>query len=139
MQNNSNIDVLIPQKEPFVMISELVSFSSSDFSTVFNISKNNILCENNCFTTEGLLENIAQSCAAGLGKLQQAQNTEPRIGYIGAINKVVLHNLPPIEAKLETFCSIITEFKGVILIAGKSSYNSIECIECEMKIVLANA
>ena len=61
-----SIDVheLLPQQEPFVMISRLTHFDKLRTVTETIISEDNIFVENGCFTASGLMENIAQTCAA---------------------------------------------------------------------------
>ena len=59
-----NIQALIPQKPPFVMIDKLINFSETTTSTSFCIKADNIFVAHDYFKEPGLVENIAQTAAA---------------------------------------------------------------------------
>jgi len=58
---------LIPQRPPFVMVGELIEYNETGFTSTFSIDADNIFVKNGRFTEEGILENIAQTAAAGAG------------------------------------------------------------------------
>ena len=107
---------LIPQKEPFVMVSELYKANENEAFTGFSILSGNILNHNDHFSEAGLIEHMAQSVALQGGYLAyQAKETEPKIGYIGAIKTAKIHHLPQIGEKIFTQVSLIQEFIGIKL------------------------
>ena len=61
-----NIHELLPQQEPFVMIGRLTYFDNRLTVTETTISDDNIFADNGAFSTTGLVENVAQTCAARL-------------------------------------------------------------------------
>lgn len=65
-QNLRQIDIheLLPQQEPFVMIGSLIHFNHKCTITETEIKSDNIFVDNGCFSASGLMENIAQTCAA---------------------------------------------------------------------------
>ena len=86
-----SIDVheLLPQQEPFVMISRLTHFDKLRTVTETIISEDNIFVENGCFTASGLMENIAQTCAARIGYVNKyILKKGIQIGFIGAIRNM---------------------------------------------------
>ncbi|MEJ7587131.1 MAG: 3-hydroxyacyl-ACP dehydratase [Ferruginibacter sp.] len=97
-----NIELLIPQREPFVMIDELLSFDDQTTRSSFLIKKDNIFVENERFGEPGLLENIAQTAAARAGYISRISNQLVEIGYIGAVKNLVIHSLPSVHDKLVT-------------------------------------
>ena len=62
-----DIHELLPQQEPFVMVSRLVRFDMVRTTTETDILADNIFVENGCLSASGLIENIAQTCAARIG------------------------------------------------------------------------
>ncbi len=129
---------IIPQKDPFVMVGELLEAAETKIVSNFTIEKNNILLENNTFTTEGLIENIAQTCALGFGYLAKKNNQTPSVGFIGSISKLKTFNTVKSQQTIKTFVDIVTTFENITLIKGKSFFNDEKLIECEMKIVITN-
>ena len=63
------IDVhkLLPQQEPFVMIGSLVHFNKLLIITEMEVRESNIFVDDGYFSPSGLMENIAQTCAARIG------------------------------------------------------------------------
>ena len=68
-QDLRQIDIheLLPQQEPFVMIGTLIHFNHTCTVTETEIKSDNIFVDNGCFSASGLMENIAQTCAARIG------------------------------------------------------------------------
>ena len=62
-----DIHELLPQQEPFVMISSLVRFDMQTTVTETIVSADNMFVEDGVFTAPGIVENIAQTCAARIG------------------------------------------------------------------------
>ena len=68
-QDLRQIDIheLLPQQEPFVMIGTLIHFNHTCTVTETEIKADNSFVDNGCFSASGLMENIAQTCAARIG------------------------------------------------------------------------
>jgi len=128
----------IPQRPPFVMIGDLVSRENNQVTTHFFIEKSNILVKNNMFSVSGLLENIAQSAAANAGYDCFLKNIPVPLGFIGAISKVDVVNLPKAETTLETKIEVLQEIFGITLIKGEVTQNNQPVISCQMKIMIQN-
>ncbi len=136
--NKENITNFIPQRAPFIMIDELIHANEKGFSTRFNVLSSNIFMENNILSESALVENVAQTCAGGFGYLaQQETDSEPKIGFIGAITRLTVHQLPQANAELKTEVEILTTFGTIHLVKGIVYENEKPLIECQMKIVLA--
>jgi len=128
----------IPQRPPFVMIGDLVSRENNQVTTHFFIEKSNILVKNKVFSVSGLLENIAQSAAANAGYDCFLKNIPVPLGFIGAISKVDVVNLPKAETTLETKIEVLQEIFGITLIKGEVTQNNQPVISCQMKIMIQN-
>lgn len=79
-----NIQSLIPQRAPFVMVDALVSCEENSTRTVFKIRPDNIFLENGILAEAALIENIAQTAAARAGWISKKEEQPVAIGYISA-------------------------------------------------------
>ena len=131
-----NIQSLIPQRPPFVMIDKLVSFSETETSTAFTIKADNIFVENGIFKEPGLVENIAQTAAARAGYVSKTENKPVLVGYIGAVNNLKIFSLPKTGNELITEITIENQIFDVTLITGKITCNNEIIAECKMKIFI---
>ena len=131
-----NIQSLIPQRPPFVMIDKLVSFSETETSTAFTIKADNIFVENGIFKEPGLVENIAQTAAARAGYVSKTENKPVLVGYIGAVNNLKIFSLPKTGNELITEITIENQIFDVTLITGKITCNNEIIAECKIKIFI---
>ena len=131
-----DIDELIPQKAPFVMVDKILSFSETTTSTGFVIKVDNIFVENGIFKEPGLVENIAQTAAARAGYISKTGNQPVLVGYIGAVNDLQVFSLPKTGDELITEITIENQIFDVTLISGKITCNETLVAQCKMKIFI---
>lgn len=136
MTTAENIDMLIPQKPPFVMVDRLTGFSEASTTTAFVIKADNIFVENGVFKEPGLVENIAQTAAARAGYVSRTENKPVLVGYIGAVNNLQIFSLPKTGDELITEITIENQIFDVTLISGKTSCNGQPVAQCKMKIFI---
>lgn len=136
MINIENIQSLIPQRPPFVMIDKLISFSETNTVTTFSITTDNIFVESGLFKEPGLVENIAQTAAARAGYVSQTENKPVQVGYIGAVNNLQVFMLPRSGDELITEITIENQIFDVTLISGKITCNGQPVAQCKMKIFI---
>ncbi len=137
LANIKKVKELIPQKEPFVMVDELLFFSEVKLKSRFKIDPKNIFVENDCFLESGIIENMAQSVALHTGYLFYLQNKPAPVGYIGSIKNVELRCLPKTGDILETNVTILQEFMGVTLVNIDVLNQGKVIATSQMKTVLA--
>lgn len=135
--SKENITQVIPHRAPFIMVDCLESATETLMQTSFVVEASNTLCEGEYFSFPGLIENIAQSCAAGLGYLSQKEGEEAKVGYIGAISKLKTHARAKVGEVVKTKIQVLQEFEGIVLVKGENFVNDTLLVECEMKIVIA--
>lgn len=131
---NTDLLALIPQKHPFVMISELVHADEKKCTTQFEILEKNVLCDNGILNPSGLIENIAQSCAAHKGYECMVQNQAVPVGFIGEVRDFTYSKLPKAGDIITTEITIENQIFDVTLISGKVFHDRIEIASCAMKI-----
>lgn len=136
--NKENITSIIPQRAPFVMIDSLLNANETGFNTNFEITAENLFLENGILSESSLIENIAQTCAAGFGYLNSLiEGGEPKLGFIGAVTQVQVENNAKLNDLIETSVQILSTFDTIHLVEGVAKSNGQVLLTCQMKIVLA--
>jgi predicted hotdog family 3-hydroxylacyl-ACP dehydratase len=126
----------IPHRKPFVMIDNLISADAEHFESDFFIEEDNVLVRSGHFEESGLIENIAQTCAAGFGFLDHENGGEPKIGFIGAVSKVEVFELPLVHSGIRTTVTPTHQLGNIFLLKGENYCNGRKLLECEIKIVV---
>jgi predicted hotdog family 3-hydroxylacyl-ACP dehydratase len=134
--NKENITKIIPQQHPFVMVDNLIIADKTGFKSTFKVLENNIFLIDGKLQEPALIENIAQTVAAGFGFIDNLNNENPKIGYIGGISKLKIYNLPELGREIETSIVHQYQFENIHLVKGQSYSNGEMLMECEMKIVV---
>ncbi|MCK5857176.1 MAG: hydroxymyristoyl-ACP dehydratase [Bacteroidales bacterium] len=131
------IEELIPQRSPFIMVDKLLHFEEKTFSSSFTIKSDNLFSKNGFFQEEGMIENIAQTAAAGAGYSFKVKNEEVKLGYIGALKNVKIFKQPPVGSTINTKITIVTKVLNVDIVEGKIyDINHQLMASCEMKIFI---
>ena len=135
-----DIDILtlIPQRRPFVMIDRLLSFDEIESSTDFVIKEDNIFCKDGLFLETGIMENIAQTCAARIGYININNNESVKIGVIGSIKDLIITKLPKVGTRLVTKVKVLSEVFAITLVEAEVYDNDELIAKCEMKISLTD-
>ena len=118
------------------MISNLLEADPTKFETDFLIRTNNIFIKDGFLQEVALIENIAQTCAAGFGFLSRQAGAQQTMGFIGAISKLMVYILPEVGVKINTRAVVTYQLENVYLIKGQIFYLDKKLLECEMKIVV---
>jgi len=129
------IEVFIPQRAPFIMIDNLIEASPDKFVTDFQILPDNIFLEEEVLREFALIENIAQTSAAGLAFLNRFSETGPVDGFIGGITKLVVYDLPKVNDKVYTIVIKLHQFENMYLLKGENYVNDKKLMECNVKLV----
>jgi predicted hotdog family 3-hydroxylacyl-ACP dehydratase len=132
-----DIKTIIPQQASFIMIDTLVHFDNVFTKTEFEIRPDNMFIEDGKFLEAGLIENIAQTCAARMGYINTViLKDEVRLGFIGAVKSLLIHKLPAVYSKLETTIEVVNEVFNITLVNATTMCNGEVLVTCEMKISL---
>jgi len=134
-----NMLELLPQRPPMVMADRLVHYDEVATSTEFTVPADCIFLEGGHLTGEGLVENIAQTCAARMGYINEfLLHNAVKIGYIGAIRDFCAYRYPEIGEKLETSISVEEEIMKVTMVKACIEVDGETVCEAVMKIALTN-
>jgi 3-hydroxyacyl-[acyl-carrier-protein] dehydratase len=131
----SNIKLIIPHREPFIMVDALVMATAEKFETSFIICADNIFLDQEGFTQFGMIENIAQSCALGMHAIKAQTKHSMMMGYLSAVSKLQIMELPQLHDELITVVHPIHQFENMYLYKGENYVNKKKLMECEIKIV----
>lgn len=136
LSNDFDITRVIPQRPPFVMVDELVQDDAAITRTRFRVKPKQLFLENERLEAAALVENIAQTAAAGVGYKALQCGQPVQIGFIGAIRNLVVHELPATGDLLETETRLVNTVFNVSVVEGAVSCNGRLLATCEMKIFL---
>lgn len=106
---NIPITTLIPQRPPFVMVDRLESCDITDAVTVLCIREDNLFLEDRGLSAAGMIENMAQSCAARMGCVNMMRGESVKIGFIGDIRNCTIIRQPRQGETLHTHVHIIED------------------------------
>lgn len=133
-----DIHELLPQQEPFVMVDRLIHFDMERTMTRTEVTGSNIFVENGVFTPSGIIENIAQTCAARIGYVNKyILKKGIQLGFIGAIRNLNLYRLPIVGETVETTIITVQEIFGMTLITAQVKIGEELIADAEMKISLS--
>ena len=100
----ATIDVaeLLPQQPPFLLIDRMLSYDERTTACRLRITPDNLFCEGQNLSPFGLVESMAQTCAARLGYYNKyILHLEVLIGYIGAVRALQIERLPRVGEDME--------------------------------------
>lgn len=134
--DGKTILTFIPQREPMVMVQKLHKAEGGQTISSLNISESNIFCKEGFLQEPGLIENIAQTAAVGVGFEYRNENKDVPTGYIGAVQKLTIHKLPEIGKTVFTEVNVEHKVFNTTLINGKITCDDQLIADCSMKIYL---
>ncbi len=119
MFNEIDVLELLPQRPPFVMVDHLTDYSETQSSCCLTIRPDNVFLEKGCLQAAGLIEHIAQTCAARLGYFNcYVQKTGVRLGFIGEVKDLSILRLPREGEMIETTITVVQEIFDVTLVSA---------------------
>ena len=128
----------LPQKPPMVMIGKLLRAEEDKTRTSLLIRDDNLFCMDHRFREAGLIENMAQTAAAGVGYRARLENKNPPAGFIGGIKNLRISLLPSTGDEIFTEITIEHHVFDATVVTG-TIHNHDELIaSCEMKIFTVN-
>ena len=134
-----NILDLLPQQLPFIMVDRLTYCDHETTITALTVREDNIFVANNVLTEAGVMENIAQTCAARMGYVNKYIHSDKvKLGFIGSIRNLVIAELPKAGDELKTTIDVVSEVFSITLVNAKVEVKEKIIASCEMKISLSD-
>lgn len=113
----NNILDIIPQRPPFVFVNEVVAINGTSAIISYRVAADCPLLSNSRLSIAGVLEHVAQSCAARIGYLQSQNNQPIRIGYIGGVKSIEVLRNPQVGELLTTEVELTEEVFDISLLS----------------------
>jgi len=155
-----NVLDLLPQRPPFIMIDKLIHCDSTSSKAIFTIREDNLFCRNGVMEETGLIENIAQTCAAGASFKQLSEYNDShiskknddadseqnnsdtsdkvKIGVIVMIHSLEMKRRPLVGEILETSMTVEAEFFSTTLVCSEVHIGDETIATCKMKLLLTD-
>ena len=135
----NNIEHLIPQRPPMVVVDSLLHCNRLHTKTTYRVLSDSLFIEQGRLTATGLIENMAQTCAARMGYLALYGDDATgvvRKGVIGAIRNLHIQYHPVAGSLLTTSVDLIEELGDMILVKATVEENNESCVHCNMIVSL---
>ncbi len=113
----SNIDIsnFLPHRKPMLMVTSVLEIDENSVSTQFYISEDCVFLKEGKLSETGLIENAAQAASCVVGqtffKKDDVEGTgNELVGYISAIKKVEIFELPKVGETIITKAKLLSRF-----------------------------
>ena len=101
---------LIPQRPPMVLVDRFEGIDAEGVSTTgYTVVPAGLFVAGGRMSECGIIEHMAQSAAARIGWCCRAEGRPVPMGFIGAVSRLELHDLPRTGAHLRTRLRIVQE------------------------------
>ncbi|MDD7454791.1 MAG: beta-ketoacyl synthase N-terminal-like domain-containing protein [Bacteroidales bacterium] len=131
------ISEILPQRRPFVMVSGLQSFSMEETVTWFKVDSDNSFMDGDLLEAEGLIENVAQSCALRIGFINKYILNKPvDVGYVCAVKSFNISRSVHFGEVLVTRICVTKEFGSVLMVDASIHSGCDEVASGSMTIAL---
>lgn len=135
---DTDIRELLPQRDPFVMVDRLVHYDPVVTETCFTPAADCIFVSDGCLSAPGVVENMAQTCAARMGWISRQADGPVRIGVIGAVNGFRILRQPRAGELLTTRIEVLQEVFDVTLVHASVMSDGCVLAESDLKIALTD-
>ena len=121
------------------MIDHLTHFDEVVTTTDFEVREDNLFMENGILNPCALVENIAQTCAARMGYINQYIYQESvKLGFIGSIKNLTVLRPAILGEKLSTKIEVLEEIMQMTLVRASIQVGAETIVTAEMKIALTD-
>lgn len=134
LATKNDITRFIPQRDPIVMVHNLLEASDTHAVTQLFVADDNVFVADGAFAEPGLVENIAQTAAVHVGFQCTLKGLPIPIGYIASIRDLKINGLPPAKSTITTSVKITNKVLDVTVVQGQVVYDNQVLCTCEMRI-----
>lgn len=136
------IDVLtlLPQRPPFVMIDCLTHFDEVLTASRFSVRADNLFMgDDGVLNSCALVENIAQTCAARMGYINQyILKNSVKLGFIGDIKHLKVLRAARLGEELRTEVAVVQEVLQMTLVKATVKVGDETIVTADMKIAMTD-
>ena len=128
---------LIPQRPPMVLVDRFEGIDAEGVSTTgYTVEPAGLFVAGGRMSECGIIEHMAQSAAARIGWCCRAEGRPVPVGFIGAVSRLELHDLPRTGAHLRTRLRIVQEIGPLSLAEVRTEADGRPLAEGNLKIYL---
>ena len=128
---------LIPQRPPMVLVDRFEGIDAEGVSTTgYTVVPAGLFVAGGRMSECGIIEHMAQSAAARIGWCCRAEGRPVPMGFIGAVSRLELHDLPRTGAHLRTRLRIVQEIGPLSLAEVRTEADGRPLAEGNLKIYL---
>lgn len=127
---------ILPQRPPFILIDRLTHYDEAVTSTRFLVPVGHLFVSDGRLLPTGLIENMAQTCAARLGYYNLISGLPVKIGFIGAISHLHILRTPLVGECLDTTIRVKEEVFGMTLVDAEIRVDEEVIATAEMKMAI---
>ncbi len=111
----------IPQRPPMLLIGALLHYDGTLIRSSYTVEKEGVFVEDEFLREAGIVENIAQTAAAGVGYhyLEQTEKGAIPLGFIASVRNFEVQGLPRTGEKLTTEVRVEQEVMNMTIVEGK--------------------
>lgn len=124
----------IPQAPPFVMIDQLLDGMPARAS--FLVRQGHLFVDEGMFTEPGIMEHMAQTSAAGMGYEAAQEGKQVPVGFIGAIKRWELYELPSVGAEIITTAEVRNRIGNALVVSAVTMLGKRPIASAEFTIFL---
>lgn len=118
------------------MIDKMLSFNMTVTKTQLEVRTDNVFCNDGKLSAEGLMENIAQTCAARMGYINLCNNISVKIGVIGSVSNYEVFRTPKIGEVIVTTIEVIEEMFQITMVKAFVRCGEETLAQANMKIAI---
>ncbi len=112
---NKNFEAFLPHRGVMLMVKDLIAIDEETVTSGFPIEAGGVFIENGFMCASGLIENAAQTSTAIVGqgyflKDDVTGESNKLVGYINAIKKVEIFQLPKVGDYITTKATLLSRF-----------------------------
>ncbi len=133
---NWSVDELIPQKAPFVFIDKVNTFTEETITTSFEVKPDACFVAGGKLQEAGLIENMAQTAAALEGCNAKLKNEKVKVGFIGSVKQLKIHQPALVGQTLQTQIKVVTNAMGINVVEGEVAVDNEIIASCTLNIFL---
>ena len=134
LANRTDILQYIPQRNPIVMVHELLDANDDNIVTQLAIEPDNVFVASGYFAEPGMVENIAQTAAVHVGYQCTLKKLPIPIGFIAAVKDLKIKGLPKENSTITTSVKVVNKVLDITVVHGKIEQEGELLCSCEMRI-----
>ena len=134
-----DVSEILPHRPPFILIDRLIHYDNHTtcVKTSYTVPACGIMLEDGHLSTGGLIENIAQSCAARIGFYDWLHEIPVKAGVIGSIKGFKAFSHPESGQTIITSITPKAEALGVLMADAQVFLETGELVaECTLKVAV---